>query len=1189
MKFTQFLTELPAWQNLNTNLVENSRQFVSGLSDSAKAYAIATQFLTTNQTQVVMVSTMQKATQLASDVANLLAASAESKKDCVELFLAEDDLASQLASQSPELKAARIKAMQALSQKKPVIVIANAAAALRPLPDVTWWQQNQVTIDFDHEYDLEKLVQTLVLLGYQKQTLVAKPGEFSVRGSIIDVFVVGAAHPTRLDFFDTQLDELKQFDETTQRSTKDLTTLTLTPASDMLASPKDIAHHVKKLAAQITKANQPKHEQAKLMRTLTALKTKYSQSGLDETDWLYARHLFGKTTLLDYCEQDIVVVFDELARIRQAIREFNQTANQLVEDYQANLQLPAGFEYALLPLKQYLDNSKPQLLLATLSQGLGRLHLTNTQGIVARFVTQFFGQLPLLKSTMQAWSNEQATIVIMVADEMRRQKILQMLADLKISARKATFATITPATVQVVVGNLSAGFELPACRLVVLSEHELFEKPTHAKTPLSATTFENAAKLRSYTDLTPGDFVVHVNHGIGKFVGIHTMNVGGKKQDYVTLEYQKHAKLYVPITQLDRIQKYVSAADKTPHINQLGNNTWSKTKRKVQSKIEDIADDLIELYAKRRAQSGYAFAPDDAAQHQFEASFAYPETADQLKSAAEIKADMERSQPMDRLLIGDVGFGKTEVALRAAFKAVDNHKQVAFLAPTTVLAQQHFETIKDRFAGFDVNVGLLSRFVSPKQAKQTIKALADGTCQIVVGTHRLLSKDVVFSDLGLLIVDEEQRFGVKHKERLKQLKANVDVLTLTATPIPRTLNMSMLGVRDLSVIETPPANRFPIQTYVLEQNFAVIAKAIEREIKRGGQVFYLHNRVDDIERIVGTLESLLPNIAVGYIHGQMSENQLEAILLDFVAGKFDVLVTTTIIETGVDIPNANTLIVENADKMGLAQLYQLRGRVGRSNRVAYAYFMYQPNKVLSEVGEKRLEAIKDFTELGSGFKIAMRDLAIRGAGNLLGKQQHGFIDSVGYDLYTQMLTDAVKQKQGKVVIPKTNCEVQLDFEAYIPQTYIADTKQKIEIYKRIQVIKDDEAKTKLVDDLIDRFGEPPQSVMNLLEVGRLKTQADGGLIETITQKQTQISVVFSRRASQILLKEKQDLVKLLQRVKLQTIISPTDGKLEIKIIGLTTGVTPPILDDLFALTSASQNYFASYYAKQKSLKSERIK
>ena len=624
------------------------------------------------------------------------------------------------------------------------------------------------------------------------------------------------------------------------------------------------------------------------------------------------------------------------------------------------------------------------------------------------------------------------------------------------------------------------------------------------------------------------------------------MEVDGVHQDYMVINYRNNAQIFVPVTQLNLVQKYVSAESKTPHINKLGGNEWAKTKRRVASKVEDIADELVDLYAKRETEKGYAFPKDDYLQKQFDANFPYSETRDQLRSITEIKEDMEKAKPMDRLLVGDVGYGKTEVALRAIFKAVTGGKQVAFLVPTTVLAQQHYDTMKKRFEGFPIEIALMSRFKTRKELKETEKGLADGTVDVVVGTHRILSKDVHFKDLGLLIVDEEQRFGVKHKEKLKQLKNNVDVLTLTATPIPRTLHMSMLGVRDLSVLETPPAGRYPIQTYVMEQNSGAIRDGILREMQRGGQVYYLHNRVMDIEETVARLQQLVPEARIGYIDGQMSENQLESVLYEFIQGGYDVLVTTSIIETGVDIPNVNTLFVENADRMGLAQLYQIRGRIGRSNRVAYAYFMYQPNKVLTELGEKRLAAIRDFTELGSGFKIAMRDLSIRGAGNLLGKQQHGFIDSVGYDLYSSMLSDAVAKKQGKKQVDKSDAEIELGVEAYLPDDYINDQQQKIELYKTIRTAASDEELLDIQGDLIDRFGDYPTAVGNLLLISQLKQHADLAMIASIKRQRDQIMITFTEKGSRNITAPQ--IIKELAQTKFKATIGENDRQLNVRLV-----------------------------------------
>lgn len=663
-------------------------------------------------------------------------------------------------------------------------------------------------------------------------------------------------------------------------------------------------------------------------------------------------------------------------------------------------------------------------------------------------------------------------------------------------------------------GNLQSGFELPSVHLVVITEGEMFSQKQRKVRRVASKSMDNAERIKSYTELKVGDYVVHQNHGIGKYMGIGTLEVGGIHKDYMHIMYAGGDKLSVPIEQIDMIQKYVGSEDKEPKVYKLGGNEWQRVKNKVRSSVQDIADDLIKLYAERQAAPGYGFEKDSPEQQEFEGMFPYEETPDQLRAIEEIKKDMEKNRPMDRLLCGDVGYGKTEVAIRAAFKAAIEGKQVAVLVPTTILAQQHYETFRERFAGYPINIQTLSRFRSRKEQNETIKGLRQGTVDIVIGTHRILSQDLVFKDLGLLIVDEEQRFGVTHKEKLKKLKTNVDVLTLTATPIPRTLHMSMLGVRDLSVIETPPENRFPVQTYVVEYSQALVREAIEREMARGGQIYYLYNRVQGIHEMAAQISALVPDARVGVGHGQMSEQELEKTILDFLDGEYDVLVSTSIIETGVDIPNVNTLIVHDADKMGLSQLYQLRGRVGRSNRIAYAYFTYQKDKSLTEVAEKRLQSIKEFTELGSGFKIAMRDLAIRGAGNLLGAEQHGFIASVGFDLYSQMLAEEIQKRKvtmlGEAEPAEThwNTTIDLGIDAYLPSDYIYDSMQKIEIYKKTASATSFEDVAELEDELLDRFGELPEAVQNLLSVARVKLYGKKYGIESIALRGEEVTVKF---------------------------------------------------------------------------------
>jgi transcription-repair coupling factor (superfamily II helicase) len=717
----------------------------------------------------------------------------------------------------------------------------------------------------------------------------------------------------------------------------------------------------------------------------------------------------------------------------------------------------------------------------------------------------------VLKSEVSRWMKSGLHVVFVAATKERADHLERVLADYRIEADRAEQYAQTKVP-QILVANLSSGFELPLHHLVVVVETEVFTaKRKHRR---ARADMSDAERIKSYQELHVGDYVVHVNHGIGKYQGIRTLDVDGRHQDYLYLTYAGNDSLYVPVHQIDQIQRYVGSGEKEPKLYHLGGSEWQKVKNRVSRTVKDIAEDLVKLYAKRESTPGHAFAADTPWQTDFENLFPYEETPDQLRAIADIKRDMERSRPMDRLLCGDVGYGKTEVAVRAAFKAVMDGKQVAVLVPTTILAQQHYETFKERFAGFPATIDMLSRFRTRKESQACVKGLKDGSVDIVIGTHRLLQKSIQFKDIGLLIVDEEQRFGVTHKERLKQLRANVDCLTLTATPIPRTLHMSMMGVRDLSVIETPPENRFPVQTYVVEYNEGLLREALERELGRGGQVYFVYNQVQSIHHMAERVSQLVPDARIAVAHGQMGEDELERVMLDFLEGEIDVLVTTTIIETGLDISNVNTLIVHDADRFGLSQLYQLRGRVGRSNRIAYAYFTYHRDKVLSEVAEKRLSAIKEFTELGSGFKIAMRDLSIRGAGNLLGAEQHGFINSVGFDMYSEMLAQAVRELRGEQAEQAAEPNLDLPVEAYLPDTYISDAAQKIAMYKRFKHVKTPLEADDLEEELEDRFGDLPREVRNLLQVTRLKSLAARAGVDQISTHGAETAVRFGQDVNQ---------------------------------------------------------------------------
>lgn len=1121
-------------------LQKGTRQLVTGLLEPAKQLFLSTIIETKSAPILYVTDSLARA----EHVYNLF--KEEQSEIDTYWFPAEEIIAAEVATSSPNYRTARIQFLSALATSKTGIFITSTSGLRRLVPEPKDVIEARITLEVGAEYEFQTLISDLNALGYQRVEQVEKKGEFAVRGSVVDIFPLNQDDPIRMDFFDIEIDSLRTFDQATQRSIENIEKIEVLPATDLIINETKLNQAIKTMNNELAQAQKKLSEEnfEALQQNINEVIERWKHHQLIQEDTMYAKQLYAaKTSLLDYLTKGTLVL-DDYPRILDAETDIeNNEASWIVDQLKNNVLLDNesfGVDIRTLIKKK----SVPQLFLSMFQKGMGRLKFDQLTEITTRAVQDFFGQMPVLKGEVERWLARKQTVLIFANSKERQGKITEVLHDFEIAAQKVNADRIQMAAVNIIGQSFPQGFDMPSTKLVVLTEKELFAK-VPKKRPRQQHV-ENTERLKSYTELKTGDYVVHVNHGIGKFMGMTTMEVDGVHQDYMTIQYKGSGQLFIPVTQLNLVQKYVAAEGKSPKLNKLGGSDWAKTKKNVASKIEDIADDLIELYAKREAEKGFAFKPDDSYQRQFDNDFPYTETPDQLRSIEEIKKDMERERPMDRLLVGDVGYGKTEVALRAAFKAVESGKQVAILVPTTILAQQHFDTMNERFEGYPIATGILSRFQTGAQVKETLEGLKDGSVDVIVGTHRLLSKDVEFKDLGLLVIDEEQRFGVKHKERIKELKSQVDVLTLTATPIPRTLNMSMIGVRDLSVIETPPTNRYPIQTYVMEENAGAIREGIMREMRRNGQVFYLHNRVQDIEKVVAEIEALVPEARVGYIHGQMTEKQLEDILFEFIAGEYDVLVTTTIIETGIDIPNANTLFVENADHMGLSQLYQLRGRIGRSSRVAYAYFLYQKNRVLTELGEKRLEAIKDFTELGSGFKIAMRDLSIRGAGNLLGKQQHGFIDSVGYDLYSQMLADAVKKKQGKKVKRRSDSEISLGIEGFLPSSYIEDEQQKIEFYKRLRQANSHEEVVDIQDDMLDRFGDYPAEVDNLLQITDLKIIADQVQVERITRKDGILTVTMTRAASQKLTGEQ--IFEALSVTRLRATVAESDAKMHIKLV-----------------------------------------
>lgn len=1123
-----------------TTTVKNS--LITGANAGAFDMLLCQIVMTLARPLILLEENENKAQKIYSELVQLL------PEESVQIFPVDATIATQTAVTSPDELSSRIQALNFLLSAEKGVVVATPQALQYKLSAPTDYQAARREFKSGKEFDLSELTSWLVQAGFRRENLVAKPGEFALRGDILDIYPLDRESPVRIEFFGDEIDTIKEFDLASQRSQKQIDHLFVSAAQDRVFTKSDFERAAKMIRKAVADAPAPEKNVSEHFADALA---ELDNGFLPQNYAFLVDFLIDKPrSLLDYLSNIGLVMLDDWPLINQAVKTVDQQNQGFIDDELKTGAMIPGQSLRSDFHKIWGKDEHNHIYFSLFQRSIGRIKLGQLFDWQTREPEQFFSQMPLIKSEIESFQKKGQTVILQADNNKRAKQISQTMAEFGMDVPIVNLGDLSEKQTQITVGFFTSGFTLPNNNLVYLTEHELFNKVTHHNRRIR--TLENAQRLRSYTELKPGDYVVHVNHGIGRFEGIKTLENNGVKRDYITITYQHGDQLFVPADQLKLVQKYVASEGKRPHVNKLGGSEWAKTKSRVQSKVEDIADELIDLYAKRESEKGFAFSKDDDLQRQFEDAFPYVETPDQLRSIKEIKHDMEQDKPMDRLLVGDVGFGKTEVALRAAFKAIEDNKQVAFLVPTTILAQQHYETIQDRFKNFPVNYAVLSRFQTPAEAKKITAGLKTGKIDLVVGTHRLLSKDVQFKDLGLLIVDEEQRFGVKHKERLKELKANIDVLTLTATPIPRTLHMSMVGVRDLSVMETPPSNRYPIQTYVMEQIPSVVKDACLREMERGGQVFYLHNRVGDIDDVVTELENLIPTARIVSVHGRMSKNLMEDILYRFLNREFDILVTTTIIETGIDMPNVNTMIVENADHYGLSQLYQLRGRIGRSARLAYAYFLYQPNKVLTEIGEKRLDAIRDFTELGSGFKIAMRDLAIRGAGNMLGSQQHGFIDSVGYDLYSQMLADAIKNRKTKKKVKKSNTEIDLGLEAYIPDNYIGDQEEKIEFYKKIKSSSSADI-VQIQDELIDRFGNYPKPVENLLAISALKSEADFAQVRNITKiSANQIKIEFARAASDEL--KGPNIFKALEHVSFKAKINLTPSKRMVVLLELPTNI-----------------------------------
>lgn len=1010
----------------------------------------------------------------------------------------------------------RLKAVSRILAEKELIVVASIEALSDFILSKKAFLSNRVSLVTGDEYSLEGIVEKLSFAGYERVSMVEAEGQFGIRGGILDIFSPDMDNPVRIEFFDTMVDSIRTFDFSTQRSLEVLERVDINPARDILVSSNGIriAERLEKDHEAYLKTNTKKES----TETSNAKFSKYAEL-LREGAHIPNRDILipyldkeDVSDILEHLDTEVKIIIDEPRRLREAADSSEAGFDTWVSDLFSSGEVLRGHFDSRIRINDLLRRLKRNSCITSASFLKQDIDFPpkSIHQFVCRQMTFYHGKLDMLEDDLERLKYKGYKIVILSGTVERGLRLKDMLDKLGTSSEfhENRDVSISSGQLFITPGTLRSGFEYEGVKLAVISDKDIFGSGRKRSRKKKAKPMSKDSSL-SLGDLKEGDFVVHESYGIGQYLGVQQLSVQGIKKDYLLIQYKGKDRLYLPIDQMGMIQKYIGSDSAKPRINKLSGGEWNRTRTKTKKAIEDMAADLLELYAKREKLKGYQFAEDTGWQREFEDMFPYEETPGQLHSTVEIKKDMESPKPMDRLLCGDVGYGKTEVALRAAFKAVMESKQVAILVPTTILAQQHYNTLMDRFGTFPIKIAMLSRFRSPKEQKENIKQLKKGMIDIVVGTHRLLSKDVEFKDIGLLIVDEEQRFGVKHKEALKKLKETVDVLTLTATPIPRTLHMSLVGIRDMSVIEDPPEERYPIQTYVTEYNKALVREAIIKEISRDGQVYYVYNRVETIDKVAMDLQQLVPEATFAIGHGQMTERELEKVMLDFMNKETDVLICTTIIETGLDIPNVNTIIIHDADKMGLSQLYQLRGRVGRSNRIAFAYFTYQKDKVLSEVAEKRLRAIKEFTEFGSGFKIAMRDLEIRGAGNLLGLEQHGHIESIGYDLYVKYLGDAVKKLKGETVDERLDTSVDIKVDGFISDRYIEDEEQKIEIYKKISSVENMFDYRELIDELIDRFGDLPKPVENLMNISYIRALASKNGIKNIMQQDNRLRLDYA--------------------------------------------------------------------------------
>nr|MBQ8253171.1 transcription-repair coupling factor [Lachnospiraceae bacterium] len=1066
----------------------------------------------------------------------------------VVLFPAKDYIFFQADIRGREMTRERMICFRNILSGQPLTIVTTPDTFMAPVLPVETLRENCISISTGSVVEESAVAQKLVRMGYEKTYQVETPGQFSVRGGIIDVFDLTEENPYRIELWGDEVESLRRFDVLSQRSIEGLRELTIYPATDMILTSSQRKNGLAAIRKEAefmaqTLREQKKIEEAHRIKTMAAQLAEQMEefgvmANLDSYMSYFCEEMTGFFDLFD--RDELLLVMDEPLRVYEHLEavglEYKESMMQRMEKGYAL----SGQASLLYTPEQVIAaiNSRRLLVLSVLDTKLKMLNVDESYHVDARNINSFQSSFELLLKDLKRYHKNGYRVILLSPSRTRAKRLAEDIynSDLNCFYSEDKDRELAGGEIMVMHGQLSKGFEYLSLRMVVIAESDIFGKRAARKA--KRKRYEGQ-KIHDFTELKVGDYVVHESHGLGIYRGIEKVCVDKVVKDYMKIEYRDGGNLYVLATGFDAVMKYASAESRTPKLNKLGTQEWAKTKTKVKGAVSEIAKDLVQLYAVRQQKEGFVYGPDTVWQREFEELFPYEETQDQLLAIEATKRDMESRRIMDRLICGDVGFGKTEIAIRAAFKAVQEGKQVVFLVPTTILAKQHYDNFVQRMKDFPVTVEMMSRFRTPGQLKKTTEGLKKGLVDIVIGTHRVLSKDVQFKDLGLLIVDEEQRFGVAHKEKIKQMRENVDVLTLTATPIPRTLHMSLVGIRDMSVLEEAPNDRMPIQTFVMEYNEEMVREAITRELARDGQVYYVYNRVNSIAEMTAKIRALVPDANVAFAHGQMKESELERIMYDFVEGQIDVLVSTTIIETGLDIPNVNTMIIHDSDNMGLSQLYQLRGRVGRSNRTAYAFLMYKRDKMLKEVAEKRLQAIKEFTELGSGFKIAMKDLEIRGAGNLLGKTQHGHMEAVGYDLYCKMLNEAVKTMKGHKQSIDFTTTIDMDVDAYIPESYIVNEYQKLDIYKRIAAIESREESEEMRGELMDRFGEIPRSVENLLRISLIRMYAHDLYVTEVKGKKDGITFVMDPKAQ-------------IRVENIEIVLANMEGKLKFSVKGIPT-------------------------------------